>query len=462
MDAIKTGKIINYLRSLKGMTQKELAAKINVSDKAVSKWERGDGCPDVGTLPLLAENLDCDVDSLIKGELPAKKVMTEEEIQAMLSASGQTPENDTSLLQNRNSRILNYDFKRPSIFKRKDMYKIYYLFVELCEKIRNEFVGNRPDFLGFSVASVDELTNNEFIRTLPERTFFYSYDYNNSGFAIEIAPTIGKILLKQDLKKYPDLTLTDAECLPVAYLNQFVELMQESIYSKTNKSVPKESFFKKRSLDLNPLLPRNTPQNPNEMCLLVTLELRSDTECGMMNIQFNYKYFTELCSKRGFFEDSSQEPKLQWLSDIKTKPRNNNIIVEFGRFIPNDCSFEAGTILVSQKRAGEPLNVIVENQVRYLGETVAVGESFGVRITEALKDNDEKGTIIKYDEENYISLRLGEAYCTQEEISRIKENTILELDNVIGNPVRIIQDGKVAAHGEVIIVDDYYAVRVTE
>ena len=75
MDAIKTGKIINYLRSLKGMTQKELAAKINVSDKAVSKWERGDGCPDVGILPLLAENLDCDVDSLIKGELPAKKVI---------------------------------------------------------------------------------------------------------------------------------------------------------------------------------------------------------------------------------------------------------------------------------------------------------------------------------------------------------------------------------------------------
>ena len=51
MDAQKTGKLINYLRSKKGLTQKQLAEQVNVSDKAVSKWERGDGCPDVGLLP---------------------------------------------------------------------------------------------------------------------------------------------------------------------------------------------------------------------------------------------------------------------------------------------------------------------------------------------------------------------------------------------------------------------------
>ena len=58
MDAQKTGKLINFLRSKKGITQKELATLINVSDKAVSKWERGDGCPDVGIFPLLAQTLE--------------------------------------------------------------------------------------------------------------------------------------------------------------------------------------------------------------------------------------------------------------------------------------------------------------------------------------------------------------------------------------------------------------------
>lgn len=67
MDAQKIGNLINYLRIKKALTQKQLAAQINVSDKAVSKWERGDGCPDVGILPKLAEVLETDVDSLLKG-----------------------------------------------------------------------------------------------------------------------------------------------------------------------------------------------------------------------------------------------------------------------------------------------------------------------------------------------------------------------------------------------------------
>lgn len=42
MDNIKFGKLILKLRKEKNMTQKELAEKLNVTDKAVSKWERGD------------------------------------------------------------------------------------------------------------------------------------------------------------------------------------------------------------------------------------------------------------------------------------------------------------------------------------------------------------------------------------------------------------------------------------
>ena len=44
-----------YYRQRAGLTQAEVAAHINYSDKFVSKWERGDGCPDVYVLTLLAE-----------------------------------------------------------------------------------------------------------------------------------------------------------------------------------------------------------------------------------------------------------------------------------------------------------------------------------------------------------------------------------------------------------------------
>ena len=59
------GEIIAGRRKEKGMTQAELAAKMNVTDKAVSKWERGLSCPDVGSLSTLAQALDLSVGELL-------------------------------------------------------------------------------------------------------------------------------------------------------------------------------------------------------------------------------------------------------------------------------------------------------------------------------------------------------------------------------------------------------------
>ena len=53
MDCEKTGKLIRRLRQEKGYTQAGLADRLHVSDKAVSKWERGLGCPDISLLPQL-------------------------------------------------------------------------------------------------------------------------------------------------------------------------------------------------------------------------------------------------------------------------------------------------------------------------------------------------------------------------------------------------------------------------
>ena len=58
------GNIAKYRKQL-GMTQIDLSEKINYSDKSISKWERGDGIPDVLTLVQLAEIFGVSVDELI-------------------------------------------------------------------------------------------------------------------------------------------------------------------------------------------------------------------------------------------------------------------------------------------------------------------------------------------------------------------------------------------------------------
>lgn len=60
------GMMIASLRKEKRMTQIELAEKMGVTDKAVSKWERDLACPDVSTLPKLAEVFDISVDELMQ------------------------------------------------------------------------------------------------------------------------------------------------------------------------------------------------------------------------------------------------------------------------------------------------------------------------------------------------------------------------------------------------------------
>lgn len=75
MDNIKIGLFIKQLRNEKQMTQQQLADKLQVTNKAVSKWERGLNFPDITILEQLAKELDIRVDELLQGErIEAKSV----------------------------------------------------------------------------------------------------------------------------------------------------------------------------------------------------------------------------------------------------------------------------------------------------------------------------------------------------------------------------------------------------
>lgn len=68
MDNGKTGAFIKALRTEKGLTQRELAERLHLTDRAVSKWERGLNAPDIALLEPLADILEVSVVELIRGE----------------------------------------------------------------------------------------------------------------------------------------------------------------------------------------------------------------------------------------------------------------------------------------------------------------------------------------------------------------------------------------------------------
>lgn len=69
MDCKKVGKLILSLRKEKGLTQKQLADSMNISDKTISKWERGLGCPDISLLRELSEILGINIEKILLGRL---------------------------------------------------------------------------------------------------------------------------------------------------------------------------------------------------------------------------------------------------------------------------------------------------------------------------------------------------------------------------------------------------------
>lgn len=69
MDCEKIGKMLYYLRKEKAMTQKQVADLMNISDKTISKWERGLGCPDLPLLPELSQIFDVNIEEILSGQV---------------------------------------------------------------------------------------------------------------------------------------------------------------------------------------------------------------------------------------------------------------------------------------------------------------------------------------------------------------------------------------------------------
>lgn len=91
MEKKTLGTFLSALRRAKGMTQRELAEKLNVSDKAVSRWERDESAPDLTLIPVIAEVFDVTSDELLRGarrsdsDSPERTALrTEKQLQRLL------------------------------------------------------------------------------------------------------------------------------------------------------------------------------------------------------------------------------------------------------------------------------------------------------------------------------------------------------------------------------------------
>ncbi|MBP3568487.1 MAG: helix-turn-helix domain-containing protein [Lachnospiraceae bacterium] len=92
MNQIKIGLFIANLRKEQEMTQKQLAERIGVSDKTISKWECGNGLPELSSIPILCEVLDINMNELLSGERLAEEVYSKKAEENMMTLMKETTE----------------------------------------------------------------------------------------------------------------------------------------------------------------------------------------------------------------------------------------------------------------------------------------------------------------------------------------------------------------------------------
>ena len=99
MDQIKIGKFIQEKRKEKNLTQIDLAEKLNITDRAISKWENGICLPDVGTMPELCKILSITINDLFSGEIVNMKDNEKKLEENLLEMAKLKEEKDKQLLK---------------------------------------------------------------------------------------------------------------------------------------------------------------------------------------------------------------------------------------------------------------------------------------------------------------------------------------------------------------------------
>ena len=140
MEKRTIGGLIAALRKANGMTQKDLAERLNVSDKSVSRWERDEGAPDLSLIPVIAEIFGITCDELLRGERksPAERTETEAE------------ENGTPKGEKERKRMLRVSLSR---FKSRSVIALGVALAGLIAAMVGNFALTRA-YLGFLLGAV--------------------------------------------------------------------------------------------------------------------------------------------------------------------------------------------------------------------------------------------------------------------------------------------------------------------
>ena len=408
-------------------------------------------------------------------------------------------------------KIKLYDFKRPDKFTKEHVRELYSIFEAVCRNMTTYFSAKLNSLCHFHVASIDQLTYEEFIRSVPIPTTICNALWAGENVALEIDPditreflfTLHQVKVEEFDQEIKNMDLTDEQKSNLSkslwnifkakkvnheltnlemfiMKNAVIRPMFRFMTSAFNVSYRQNKFGKANPTDIpqENVLPRparirmeSNPQFvqsvfPTEMVILITIETKIGDEDSFTNVCLPYPFVKTNMIDKGIL---LKEPITK--NEYGPIAEPGNAVVSIGQFHITDGKTPAIRDLIPLNTlAGEPVDLInlERNEIFAKGEVIVIDENLGVRITEVLNPSQNADA-------DYIAgefgptIKSGNAYArlgqfTIREDSKFEEGTIVELDTFAGQPTDLVRKGenKPFAQGEIVIIDENFGIRVTE
>ena len=325
------------------------------------------------------------------------EVLSQDEIDQLLTAisSGDSETDDFKPVSD-TRKIKIYDFKRPDKFSKEQLRTVSNMHETFARLTTTSLSAQLRSLVHVHVASVDQLTYEEFIRSIPTPTTLavVNMDPLKGNAVLEIDPTITFCMIDRLFGGRGSTTgnknrdLTDIE-------QSVMEGIIVRILANMREAWTQVIDLRPRlgQIETNPQFAQIVP--PSEMVVLVTLEMKVGEEEGMMNFCIPYLTIEPIISKLSsqfWFSSVRRSSTTQYLGTLKEKLSSveMDVVAEVGSIdlpIREVLSLRAGDVVrLSNIRVGDPLTLSVGNRKKFYCQPGVVGKKMAVQVTGKLED----------------------------------------------------------------------------
>jgi flagellar motor switch protein FliM len=328
------------------------------------------------------------------------EVLSQDEIDQLLTAisAGDTDTEDFRPV-NDTRKIKIYDFKRPDKFSKEQIRTVSIMHETFARLTTTALSAQLRSMAHVHVASVDQLTYEEFIRSIPTPTTLavINMDPLKGNAILEIDPSVTFSIIDrlfggtgQGTKVQRDLTDIEQSVME-GIIVRILANMREA-WTQVIDLRPRLG-----QIETNPQFAQIVP--PSEMVVLVTLETKVGEEEGMMNFCIPYITIEPIISKLSsqfWFSSVRRSSTTQYMGVLKEKLSSvdMDVVAEIGTInlpVRDVLNLHVGDVVrLSNVRVGDPFTLSVGNKKKFLCQAGVIGKKVAVQVLKKVADLDQE------------------------------------------------------------------------